>query len=125
MFSPSRVSVEVPYGCDAAPRDAMVLRRHLAASSGPRPRCRAPPRSCDLGALDVRRLFANIATAKKALRVQQGELTHVVVRRRSRRGGGVSIYVGNTFDESGYLATTVGGRHDRARTPFRAVTHPT
>ena len=64
----------------------------------------------DLGAIDVRRLFANIATAEQELGVQQGELTHVVVRRRRAQAPVVNIYVGNTFNEGGHLSTTLSGQ---------------
>lgn len=68
----------------------------------------------DVGSVDVRRLFANIATAKDTLRVQRGELTHVLVHRWSGEPPSVNIYIGNTFNESGYLRTTLSGDVIRA-----------
>lgn len=62
----------------------------------------------DLGGVDVRRLFANIATAKKTLGVQRGKLTHVLVNDWSEVPT-VNIYIGNSFNESGYLKTTLSG----------------
>lgn len=62
----------------------------------------------DLGGVDVRRLFANIATARKTLGVQRGKLTHVLVNDWSEVPT-VNIYIGNSFNESGYLKTTLSG----------------
>ena len=73
----------------------------------------------DLGTIDVGRLFANIATATKVLRVPKGELTHVVVRRRAGEPAAVNIYVGNAFSESGYLSTTPSGEEIR-RYPYES-----
>ncbi len=118
VFSPSRVSVVAPTGA-TRPRVTRwsydgTWRRDRATTAVPR-----SAEVVDLGALDVRRLFANIATAKKVLRVQQGELTHVVVRRRSGEAAVVSIYVGNTFNESGHLSTTPAGQVLR-RVPYQS-----
>jgi hypothetical protein len=63
----------------------------------------------DLGTLDVRRLFANIATARKSLRVQRGRLTHVLFHQWQREAPSVNIYIGNSFGEGGYLKTTPSG----------------
>jgi hypothetical protein len=63
----------------------------------------------DLGTLDVRRLFANIATAKRTLNVQRGELTHVLVHRWSGDVPNVNIYIANKFSESGFIRTTLSG----------------
>jgi hypothetical protein len=63
----------------------------------------------DLGSLDVRRLLANIDTATRTLRVQRGELSHVIVRHVADGGPSVDIYVTNTSDETGSLVTTLGG----------------
>ncbi|NPD05579.1 DUF1707 domain-containing protein [Nocardioides sp. zg-1308] len=68
----------------------------------------------DLGALDVRRLFANIDTAQKTLDVPRGELTHVLVNSWMEARPSVNIYVANRFDESGYLRTTLAGDVVRA-----------
>ncbi len=63
----------------------------------------------DLGAVDVRRLFANIALARKTLDVQRGKLTHVLVNHWIGDVPSVNIYIGNSFNESGYLKTTLSG----------------
>ena len=68
----------------------------------------------DLATVDVRRLFANIDTAKEILRVQRGELTHVLVNRWFDDQAAVNIHIANTFDESGYLRTTPSGDVVRA-----------
>lgn len=68
----------------------------------------------DLGALDVRRLFANIATARKTLQVERGRLTHVLYHRWQAEDPTVNIYIGNDFGESGYLSTTPSGDVVRA-----------
>ena len=73
----------------------------------------------DLGTIDVGRLFANIATATKVLRVPKGELTHVVVRRRAGESAAANIYVGNAFSESGYLSTMPSGEEIR-RYPYES-----
>jgi hypothetical protein len=68
----------------------------------------------DLDTLDVRRLFANIDTARKTLGVQRGKLTHVLVNRWFDDQAAVNIYIGNQFNESGYLRTTPSGDVVRA-----------
>ena len=68
-----------------------------------------PSELVDLGALDVRRLFANIATARKTLRVERGELTHVLFHQWQGEDPSVDIHIGNTFGEGGYLKTTPAG----------------
>jgi hypothetical protein len=61
-----------------------------------------------LGPLDVGRMFDNIARAKRSLDVPDGKLTHVLVNDWGD-GPSVNIYIGNTFNESGYLKTTLSG----------------
>lgn len=63
----------------------------------------------DLGAIDVRRLFANIATARTTLRVDDGDVSHVLVHRWFGDGPSVDIHVANDYGESGYLKTTPAG----------------
>ena len=77
-----------------------------------------PQALVDLGTVDVRRMFANIALAEKTLDVPKGGLTHVLVNDRGQ-GPGVTIYIGNTFGETGYLRTAPGGEVVRAY-PYRA-----
>jgi len=62
----------------------------------------------EVGSIDVRRLFDNIATARRTLRVQGGRLTHVLVNDWSDLPT-VTIYIGNDFGESGHLRTTLAG----------------
>lgn len=74
---------------------------------------RGPGGIIDLGALDVRRLFTNITTARRTLDVPGAKLTHVLVNDWSEEPT-VNIYVANSFDESGYLKTTLEGDMLRA-----------
>jgi hypothetical protein len=106
-FYPTRVGVQVPVR-GSRPRferwtwDGEWTQDTEAAA------VRGPGEVIDLGALDLRRLFANIATARKTLRVERGRLTHVLVNDWSEVPT-VNIYIGNRFDESGYLKTTLSG----------------
>ena len=79
----------------------------------------SPAEIVDLRAVDVGRLFANIVTAGRTLRVQGGELTHVVVHHWRNEPASVNIYIGNSFNESGYLRTTPSGVEIR-RYPYRS-----
>jgi hypothetical protein len=73
----------------------------------------------DLGAFNVPRMFANITTAKRTLNVQRGELTHVIVQKWSLDPEpSVAIYVGNSFNEGGYLATTFSGNATLRSFPY-------
>ena len=115
VFYPTRVSMEVPVR-GSRPRAERwsydgTWRRDSEASA-----VSGPGGIVDLGVIEVDRLFANIAKAKKVLRVQRGALTHVGVR----NWDGVltvNIYVGNRFNESGYLMTTSSGEEIR-RFPY-------
>ena len=118
VFYPARVSVGVPVrgprprvaGCtyDGTWRQGAEVTAVVGSAE-----------KVDLGTIDVGRLFANIATATKVLRVPKGELTHVVVRRRAGEPAAVNIYVGNAFSESGYLSTTPSGEEIR-RYPYES-----
>jgi hypothetical protein len=115
VFYPTRVSLEVPVR-GARPRAERwsydgTWRQDSEASA-----VTGPDRVVDLGAIGISRLFANVATAKKVLRVQRGELTHVGVRNWDDLAT-VNIYIGNRFNESGYLMTTMSGVEIR-RFPF-------
>ena len=70
--------------------------------------------------LAVKPLVRNIARARARLNVENPSQTYVVVRfiPGADRAPNVNIYVGNKFNESGYLATTLAGRVERAF-PFR------
>ncbi len=67
----------------------------------------------DLGAVDVARLFDNIARASRSLDVPRGRLTHVLVNDWGD-GPSVNIYIGNSVGETGYLKTTMSGEVLRA-----------
>ena len=72
-----------------------------------------PQKFVSLGPIDVGRMFDNIARAKRSLDVPRGKLTHVLVNDWGD-GPSVNIYIGNTFNESGYLKTTLSGDVIRA-----------
>ena len=74
----------------------------------------------DLGALDVRQMFANITKAERNLNVENGRLTHVVVHRWNHEVATVNIYVANMFDETGYLSTTLSGERIVRRFPYQS-----
>ncbi|RYB92999.1 DUF1707 domain-containing protein [Nocardioides oleivorans] len=76
-----------------------------------------PNQRVDLGAVDVRRLFANIATARTTLDVEKGRFTHALLIRWGDEPTELNIYVGNDFDETGYLSTTPAGEITR-RHPY-------
>lgn len=107
-FYPARVGVRVPVR-GSRPRFERWSydggwRQDTEASA-----VRPPSPVVDLGALDVRRLFANIAAARKTLGVQRGQLSHVLVNTWTEGRPTVNIYVANSFEESGYLKTTLSG----------------
>ncbi len=111
-FYPTRVGVQVPVR-GSRPRYerwtwAGSWRQDTDASA-----VTGPGGVIDLGRLDVRRLFDNIATARRTLDVERGRLTHVLVNSWSGEPT-VNIYIGNTFDETGYLKTTLAGDVVRA-----------
>ena len=70
--------------------------------------------------LAVPALARNIARARTTLNVEKPTQTYVIVRfvPGSDRVPSVNIYVGNKFNESGYLATTLAGKVQSAY-PFR------
>lgn len=107
-FYPTRVGVQVPVR-GSRPRyerwtwdGGWTQDTEAAGVTGPR-------EVVDLGTLDVRRLFANISTARKSLRVERGRVTHVLFHRWQDEAPSVNIYIGNSFGESGYLRTTPSG----------------
>jgi hypothetical protein len=112
-FHPARVGVQVPVR-GTRPRFERWTwdggwRQDTAAAA-----VRPPSPVVDLGELDVRRLFANIATARRTLGVQDGKLSHVLVATWTDGQPAVNIHVTNSDDESGYLETTLGGDVVRA-----------
>jgi len=70
----------------------------------------------DTAKLDVAKLVRNIATALRTLRVEDGQVSHINLSYRPTfdEAPNVNIYVSNGFSESGYLATTLDGRVERA-----------
>ena len=70
--------------------------------------------------LAVKPLVRNIARARARLNVEKPSQTYVVVRfiPGASRVPNVNIYVANKFNETGYLATTLAGKVERAY-PFR------
>lgn len=107
-FYPARVGVQVPVR-GSRPRFERwswdgAWRQDTEAAA-----VRPPSPEVDLGAIDVRRLFANIATARRTLGVQDGELSHVLVNTWTDGQPTVNIYVTNSYDESGYVKTTMSG----------------
>lgn len=70
----------------------------------------------DTARLDLAKLLRNIATARRTLGVEEISLTYVSINYRPATDDepNVNIYVSNAFSESGYLATTLGGRIERA-----------
>ena len=112
-FYPNRVGVMVPVRGSRARMERWSWtgewRQDTEAS-----RVTGPGGIVDLGTVDVRRLFANIATARKTLDVERGKLTHVLVNRWFDDRAAVNIYIGNQFNESGHLNTTPSGEVVRA-----------
>jgi len=67
-------------------------------------------RRVDLGTVDAERLVDNIATARRALRVERGRFTHALLTKVGAAPVELNIYIGNEFNESGYLSTSPDGR---------------
>jgi hypothetical protein len=107
-FYPDRVFAQVPVR-GSRPRAERWTYDGAWHQDSEASRVIGPSVIIDVGELDVRRLFANIAVAKKVLRVQRGELTHVLVNSWTNDEPTVNIYLGNSFNESGYLKTTMSG----------------
>jgi hypothetical protein len=73
----------------------------------------------DLRQLRLKALVANIARAKRTLNVEKPETVYVIVANDSLGDGPEAhIYVTNEYNESGYLATTFGGKVVRSY-PFQ------
>lgn len=70
----------------------------------------------DLRKLDVVALVRNIARARSTLNVEEPDTTYAIVRHYTQVDDvpSVDIHVGNRFGESGYLATTLAGKVERA-----------
>lgn len=118
VLNSARVIVEVPVK-GPQPRQERWLYdgswRQLAAASA----LLSPAQVFDLGAVDVRQLFANIAKAERTLRVENGRLSHVVIHQWGDDVATVNIYVGNMFRETGHLAATLPGDRVVRRFPYQ------
>jgi hypothetical protein len=70
----------------------------------------------DTNRLDIPALARNIARARRTLNVEQPVQAYVIIRFISTfdKVPSVDIHVANKFQESGYLATTLAGRVERA-----------
>lgn len=115
-FYPTRVGVMVPVRGSRPRMERWSWTGAWTQDTGAS-RVIGPGGIVDLATVDVRRMFANIATAKKVLRVQKGELSHVLVNRWFDDQASVNIYIGNSFNESGYLKTAPSGEEIR-RFPY-------
>jgi hypothetical protein len=73
-------------------------------------------RPVDTTRLAIRALVGNIETARTTLNVEDPTTTYVIVRQYTPGDvvPSVDIHVANDFSESGYLATTLDGKIDRA-----------
>ncbi|PKH38906.1 protein of unknown function [Nocardioides alpinus] len=115
-FFPQRVGVQVPVR-GARPRMERWTwdgdwRQDTTAAA-----VRGPSQRVDAGAIDVRRLFANIEVAEQGLDVEEGRFTHALLVRWNGEPTELNIYVGNELGESGYLSTTPAGEVQR-RHPY-------
>jgi hypothetical protein len=70
----------------------------------------------DLRRLDIASMMRNLAKARRSLHVEDVSTSYVVINYRPEldRSPNVNIYVANSFNESGYLATTLDGAVERA-----------
>ncbi len=115
-FFPERVGVQVPVRGSRPRMERWTWTgewrqdTEAAAVIGPNQRV-------DVGAIDVRRMFANIAAARRTLDVEKGRFTHALLIRWGEEPAELNIYVGNEFNESGYLSSTPAGAITR-RHPY-------
>ncbi|RYC07206.1 DUF1707 SHOCT-like domain-containing protein [Nocardioides zhouii] len=117
-FYPERVGVQVPVR-GSRPRMERwswtgEWRQDTTATT-----VRGPYQRVDLGAVDVGRLFDNIAAARRTLEVEKGRFTHALLIRWGDEPTELNIYVGNEFSESGYLSSTPAGEIMR-RHPYES-----
>ena len=70
----------------------------------------------DTNRLDIPALARNIARARRTLNVEQPAQAYVIIRfiPQIDQVPSVDIHVTNQFQESGYLATTLDGKVERA-----------
>lgn len=115
-FFPDRVQAQVPVR-GARPRMERwtwdgTWRQDTTATA-----VTGPFQRVDAGSIDVRRLFANIDVATRSLDVEKARFTHAILMRWNDEPTELNIYVGNEFNESGYLSTTPAGEV-RRRHPY-------
>ena len=117
-FFPERVGVQVPVRGSRPRMERWTWtgewRQDTTASA-----VRGPYERVDLGAVDVGRLFDNIAAARRTLDVEKGRFTHAILIRFGDGPTELNIYVGNEFTESGYLSSTPAGEITR-RHPYES-----
>lgn len=107
-FFPRRVVVEVPVGARGQRFERWAWDGTWTRTAGPA-RVDGPPQLVDLGTLAAGPLVDNIATARGALRVEQGRFDRAVLSRSGDEPAVVTIIVTNRFNESGSLTTTPAG----------------
>ena len=108
-FFPARVGVQVPVRGSRPRMERWTWdcewRRDTEAGA-----VAGPLGLVDVGAIDVRRLFANVSTARRSLEVEDGRFTHALLVRWGGDPVELNIYVSNSFKETGHLSTTPSGR---------------
>jgi hypothetical protein len=107
-FHPRRVVVQVPVSGNRPRFERWTWNgswtQDAEATAAPGTRQRV-----DLGELDARQLVDNIATARRALDVEQGRFTHAILSRSGEDAAELTIHVANRFNESGHLSTRPDG----------------
>ncbi|WP_210650483.1 DUF1707 domain-containing protein [Nocardioides sp. SYSU D00065] len=112
VFYPSRASFQVPAAGTRSRKERWSYDGGWRQDT-PATRTIGAEVPVDLGELDVRRLFDNIATARDTLGVPHGRLTHVLVNVSTEGTPTVSIYIANRAG-TGLLRTTLSGDLVRA-----------
>lgn len=117
VFSPSRVITQVPVKGE----NPRYQRWLFDGTWQPRSQAGAvlsPAEVVDLGELGVNRVFANMTTAERVLRVDGARASQVVVHHWEDEPPSVNIYVTNAFGERASLRTTLAGDRITRRFPF-------
>lgn len=107
------VSVPVP---GKSRHEGLLYRNDTGFTDFGGVRANAPgTRTVDVATMNIRALLRNIERARATLGVEDPTTTYVVVRHfAGSEAPDVNIYVSNEFRESGYLATTLDGKVERA-----------
>lgn len=117
-FYPDRIQAQVPVRGSRPRMERWTWngqwRQDTAASA-----VTGPDERVDAGAIDVRRMFANITVARRTLGVEQPRFSHAVLRRWAGEPAELNLYVTNSFGESGYLSTSPAGEV-RRRHPYES-----